>query len=47
MEKIKNSYKNNKFKISAPTGNEECELLNESYSISNIQYYSNIVLNIY
>ena len=28
---IKNSYKNNKFKISAPTWNEEFELPNGSY----------------
>ena len=34
---IKKGYKNNKFKISAPTWNEEFELPDESYSISNIQ----------
>ena len=34
---IKKSYKNNKFKISAPTSREEFELPNESYSISDIQ----------
>ena len=32
---IKNSYKNNKFKISAATWNEEFELLDRSYSVSN------------
>ena len=37
--KIKNSYKNNKFKISAPTWNEGFELPDGSYSISNIQDY--------
>ena len=34
---IKSSYNNNKFKISAPTWNEEFELPDESYSISDIQ----------
>ena len=32
-EKIKKSYKNNKFKLSAPTWNKEFELPDESYSI--------------
>ena len=36
-KKIKKSYKNNKFKISAPTWNEEFELPGESYSVSDIQ----------
>ena len=36
MENIKKSYKNNKFKISILTGNEE---FNESYSVSDIQDY--------
>ena len=31
---IKNSYKNNKFKVSAPTWSDEFELPDESYSIS-------------
>ena len=35
----KKSYKNNKFKISAPTWNEVIELPDGSYSISNIQGY--------
>ena len=34
---IKNSYNNNKFKISAPTWSDEFELPDGSYSISNIQ----------
>ena len=34
---IKKSYKNNKFKISAPTWNEEFELLDPSYSVSDVQ----------
>ena len=36
---IKKSYKNNKFKISAPTWNEEFELPDGSYSVSDIQDY--------
>ena len=36
---IKSSYNNNKFKISAPTWNEEFELPDGSYSISDIQDY--------
>ena len=33
---IKKSYKNNKFKISAPTWNKEFELPGGSYSVSDI-----------
>ena len=41
---IKSSYNNNKFKISAPTWNEEFELPVGSYSISDIQdYFENIL----
>ena len=36
---IKSSYNNNKFKISAPTRNEEFKSLDGSYSISDIQDY--------
>ena len=36
---IKMFYKNNKFKISATTWNEEFELPDESYSVSDIQDY--------
>ena len=36
---IKNSYKNNKSKISALTWNKEFELSDGSYSISDIQVY--------
>ena len=39
---IKRSYKNNKFKISAPTWNKELELPDGSYSISDIQDYSRL-----
>ena len=41
---IKKSYKNNKFKISAPIWNEEFELPDESYSISDIQDYFEYIL---
>ena len=40
----KKSYENNKFKISARTWNEEFELLDGSYSISDIQDFLNIYL---
>ena len=36
MEKYRKSYKNNKFKISAHTWNEEFEFQDGPYSISNI-----------
>ena len=36
---IKSSYNNNKFKTSAPTWNDEFELPNGSYSVSDIQDY--------
>ena len=39
MENIKSSYSNNKFKISAPTWNDQFELPNESYSVLDIQDY--------
>ena len=38
-ENIKSSYNDNKFKISAPTWNEEFELPVGSYSVSDIQDY--------
>ena len=41
---IKSSYNNNKFKISAPTWNDEFELLDGSYSVSDIQYYFGYIL---
>ena len=41
---IKSSYNNNKFKISAPTWDEEFELLDGSYSISDIQDYFEYIL---
>ena len=41
---IKSSCNNNKFKISAPTWNDEFELPDGSYSISDIQDYSEYIL---
>ena len=42
--KIEKSQKNNKFKISAPTGNETFKLSDGSYSVSDIQdYFANII----
>ena len=41
---IKSSYKNNKFKISAPTRHDEFELPDGSYSISDIQDYFEYIL---
>ena len=36
---IKSTYNNNKFKISAPTWNDEFQLPDGSYSVSDIQDY--------
>ena len=45
---VKKSYKNNKFKISAPSRYEEFELPNGSCSISDIQdYFEYIYIYIY
>ena len=41
---IKTSYNNNKFKTSAPTWTDEFELPDGSYSISDIQDYSEYIL---
>ena len=41
---IKSSYKNNKFKISAPTWSDEFQLPDGSYSISDIQDYFEYIL---
>ena len=41
---MKSSYKNNKFKISAPTWSDEFELPDGSYSISDIQNYFEYIL---
>ena len=39
MENIRSSYNNNKFKILGPAWNDEFELPDGSYSVSNIQDY--------
>ena len=44
MEKHKSSYNKNKFKISAPTWNDEFELPDGSYSVSDIQDYFEYIL---
>ena len=41
---IKSSYNNNKFKISAPTWNDEFELPDGLYSVSDIQDYFEYIL---
>ena len=41
---IKSSYNNNKFKISAPTWNDEFELPDGSYSVSDVQDYFEYIL---
>ena len=43
-ENIKSSYNNNKFKVSAPTWNNQFELPNGSYSVSDIQEYFEYIL---
>ena len=42
--KYKKSYSNNKCKISAPTWNDEFQLPDELYSISDIQDYFEYIL---
>ena len=42
---MKRSYNNYKFKISAPTWNDEFELPDGSYSISDIRDYFEYILN--
>ena len=41
---VKSSYNNNKFKISAPTWNEEFTLPDGSYSVSDIQDYFEYIM---
>ena len=41
---IKSEYKNNKFKISAPTWNETFDLRDGSYSIEDIQDYFEFII---
>ena len=44
MENIKKSNKNNKFKTSASTWNEEFELPHRSYFVSDIQDYFEYII---
>ena len=44
-ESIKSSYNNKKFKISAPTWNDQFELSDGLYSVSDIQDYIEYILN--
>ena len=41
---IRKQYKNNKLEIIAPTWNDEFELLDGSYSVSNIQDYIEYII---
>ena len=41
---MKSSYNNNRFKISAPTWNDEFELPDRSYLVSDIQNYFEYIL---
>ena len=41
---IKSAYNNKKFKLSASTWNDEFDLHDRSYSISDIQYYSEYII---
>ena len=43
-ENIKSAYNNNKFKISAPTWNDEFDLPDGSYPISDIQDYFEFII---
>ena len=42
--KYKKSYKNNKFKISAPAWNEKFDIPDKSYSVSDVQDYFEYIL---
>ena len=41
---IRQQYQNNKFKIIAPTWNDEFELPHGSYSVSDIQDYTRLII---
>ena len=41
---VKSEYNNNKFKISAPTWNDEFDLPDGSYSVSDIQDYFEYII---
>ena len=42
---ITSEYNNNKYKISAPTWNDEFNLPDGSYSVSDVQYYFKYIIN--
>ena len=44
MENIRKQYKSNKLKTIAPTLNDEFELLEDSYSVSDIQDYIEYII---
>ena len=44
MEKHKSAYNNNKFKIPAPTWNDDFELPDGSYSVLDIQDYFEFII---
>ena len=44
QKNINSQYNNNKFKISAPTWNETFDLLDDSYSIEDIQDYFEFII---
>ena len=44
MENIKSEYNNSKFKISAPTWNDTFNLLDGSYTVSDIQDYFEYII---
>ena len=46
-KKIKSEYNNNKFKISAPTWNDEFNLADGSYSVPDIQDYFEYIIKKY
>ena len=47
MKNIKKSYRNNKFKISAPKWNEDFELPDGLFSVSDIQEYFEYIIKKY
>ena len=44
LNSIKSEYNNNKFKVFAPTWNDEFNLLNGLYSVSDIQDYFEYII---
>ena len=47
MKNLKKSYRNNKFKISAPKWNEDFELPDGLFSVSDIQEYFEYIIKKY